>query len=103
MPVISPILLFFAENFSHVNLIIEQGNTSSKVAVYSEKHMEASFVYKKFDVDELESLFGKYDFEHGILSTVIGRNEELNDYLRGKLQRFIFLDETIPVAYFGSI
>ena len=95
MPVISPILLFFAENFSHVNLIIEQGNTSSKVAVYNGRHMEASFVYKKFDVDELESLFGKYDFKHGILSTVIGRNEELNDYLRGKLQRFIFLDETI--------
>ena len=26
---------------------------------------------------------------------MIGKNEELNDYLRGKLQRFIFLDETI--------
>ena len=61
--------------------------------------MEASFVYKKFDVDELESLFGKYDFEHGILSTVIGKNEVLNDYLRGKLRRFIFLDEHCKVAY----
>ena len=59
--------------------------------------MEASFVYKKFDVDELESLFGKYDFEHGILSTVIGKNEVLNDYLRGKLRRFIFLDETVKL------
>ena len=95
MHVISSILFFFAENFSHVNLIIEQGNTSSKVAVYNGWHMEASFVYKKFDVDELESLFGKYDFKHGILSTVIGKNEELNDYLRGKLQRFIFLDRPV--------
>ena len=59
--------------------------------------MEASFVYKKFDVDELESLFGKYDFEHGILSTVIGKNEVLNDYLRGRLRRFIFLDETVKL------
>ena len=59
--------------------------------------MEASFVYKKFDVDELESLFGKYDFKHGILSTVIGKNEVLNDYLRGKLRRFIFLDETVKL------
>ena len=94
---ISSILFFFAENFSHVNLIIEQGNTSSKVAVYDKKHMVASFVYKKFDVDELESLFGKYDFKHGILSTVIGKNEVLNDYLRGKLRRFIFLDETVKL------
>ena len=97
MHVISSILFFFAENFSHVNLIIEQGNTSSKVAVYNGWHMETSFVYKKFDVDELESLFGKYDFKHGILSTVIGKNEELNDYLRGKLRRFIFLDETVKL------
>lgn len=94
---ISSILFFFAENFSHVNLIIEQGNTSSKVAVYDKKRMVASFVYKKFDVDELESLFGKYDFKHGILSTVIGKNEVLNDYLRGKLRRFIFLDETVKL------
>ena len=87
---ISSILFFFAENFSHVNLIIEQGNTSSKVAVYDKKHMVASFVYKKFDVDELESLFGKYDFKHGILSTVIGKNEVLNDYLRGNFGALSF-------------
>ena len=88
--IISPILLFFAENFSHVNLIIEQGNTSSKLQYTIRSTWEASFVYKKFDVDELESLFGKYDFKHGILSTVIGKNEVLNDYLRGRLRRFIF-------------
>ena len=52
--------------------------------------MEASFVYKKFDVDELESLFGKYDFKHGILSTVIGKNEVLNDYLRGNFGALSF-------------
>ena len=48
--VISSFLFFFVEKFRHVNLIIEQGNTSSKVAVYNKRHMEASFVFKKFDV-----------------------------------------------------
>ena len=33
--VISSFLFFFAENIREVNLIIEQGNTSSKVAVYT--------------------------------------------------------------------
>ena len=41
--VISSFLFFFAENIREVNLIIEQGNTSSKVAVYKNGHIEASF------------------------------------------------------------
>lgn len=40
--VISSFLFFFAENIREVNLIIEQGNTSSKVAVYKNGHIEAS-------------------------------------------------------------
>ena len=43
--VISSFLFFFAENIREVNLIIEQGNTSSKVAVYKNGHIEASSVY----------------------------------------------------------
>ena len=35
-------------------------NTSSKVAVYNKRHMEASFVFKKFDVEVVSSIFKKY-------------------------------------------
>ena len=48
---------FFAENIREVNLIIEQGNTSSKVAVYKNGHIEASFVYKQFGVSVVAALF----------------------------------------------
>ena len=77
MSVISSFLFFFAEKFRYVNLIIEQGNTSSKVAVYNKKHMEASFVFKKFDVEVISSIFKKYPLTKGIFSTVIDKDDEL--------------------------
>ena len=74
--VISSFLFFFAENIREVNLIIEQGNTSSKVAVYKNGHIEASFVYKQFGVSVVAALFEKYAFTQGILSTVIDTDDE---------------------------
>lgn len=76
------ILFFFAENIREVNLIIEQGNTSSKVAVYKNGHIEASFVYKQFGVSVVAALFEKYAFTQGILSTVIDTDDELIAYLK---------------------
>lgn len=97
MYVFSPILFSFAKNFRQVNLIIEQGNTSAKVAVYNGKKMEASFVYMQFDVKVLSSLFEKYNFKYGIMSTVIDTDEALVTFLESKLERFVFLDETVSL------
>ena len=97
MSVISSFLFFFAEKFRHVNLIIEQGNTSSKVAVYNKRHMEASFVFKKFDVEVISSIFKKYPLTKGIFSTVIDKDDELVAYLESNLRNFVFLDETVSL------
>lgn len=80
-----------------MNLIIEQGNTSSKVAVYDKGRMEASFVFKKFDVEVIAPLFEKYRLTKGIFSTVIDKDEELTAFLEGKLEKFIFLDEKVSL------
>lgn len=97
MSVFSSFLCFFAEKFRHVNLIIEQGNTSSKVAVYNGKRMEASFVFKKFDVEVISGIFKKYPLTKGIFSTVIDKDDELVAYLETNLRNFVFLDETVPL------
>lgn len=94
-------MISFAENIREVNLIIEQGNTSTKVAVYDKGHMEASFVYKEMNASVVASLFEKYAFTRGILSTVIDADEELLGSLRSHLPTsFVFLDEhvALPVA-----
>ena len=80
-----------------MNLIIEQGNTSSKVAVFNEGRVEASFVYKRFGVSVIAPLLERYAFSKGILSTVIDRDEELIAFLRERLPRFVFLDERVAL------
>ena len=90
MSVISSFLFFFAENIREVNLIIEQGNTSSKVAVYKNGHIEASFVYKQFGVSVVAALFEKYAFTQGILSTVIDTDDELIAYLKNSFSVLSF-------------
>ena len=80
-----------------MNLIIDQGNASSKVAVFNEGRLEASFVYKRFDAEVVASLFQKYGFTGGILSSVIDTDPDVVSYLEDKLARFVFLDETVPV------
>ncbi len=80
-----------------MNLIIEQGNTSSKVAVYKNGQIKASFVYKEFGVSVVAELSGKYAFSKGIFSTVVDADEELVAFLRSKLQFFVFLDENVAL------
>ncbi|MEG1543689.1 MAG: type III pantothenate kinase [Tannerellaceae bacterium] len=97
MRVISSILFFFAENIREVNLIIEQGNTSSKVAVYDGGRQIASFTHKQLGVSDVSALFEQYSFTYGILSSVIDTDDELLAFLESKLQRFVFLDEQVPL------
>lgn len=93
----SSILFFFAENIREVNLIIEQGNTSSKVAVYAQGQMVASFMYRRLDVSVIAELFEKYDFTGGIFSTVIDVDHELLLYIRSRISHFICFDERVAL------
>ena len=54
--------------------------------------MEASFVFKKFDVEVISSIFKKYPLTKGIFSTVIDKDGELVAYLENNLRNFVFLD-----------
>lgn len=78
-----------------MNLIIDQGNASTKVAVYSKGRLEASFVFKSFDIQAVSSLFDAYNLTKGIFSTVVDIDKELVDYLKSRLLCFVFLDETV--------
>lgn len=51
--------------------------------------MEASFVFKKFDVEVISSIFKKYPLTKGIFSTVIDKDGELVAYLENNLRNFV--------------
>lgn len=80
-----------------MNLIIEQGNTSSKVAVYDKGEIVDSFVFKAFGIEAIEPLFARYPLTAGILSTVIDTDKDLVAFLQTRLRRFLFLDEYVPL------
>nr|WP_203583310.1 type III pantothenate kinase [Parabacteroides sp. 52] len=78
-------------------MIIEQGNTSTKVGVYDKGVLEASFVYKEFNRSTLFPLLEQYDLTQGILSSVVTLDKEMIAFLQENLHPFILLDETVPV------
>ncbi|MDR1556371.1 MAG: type III pantothenate kinase [Tannerellaceae bacterium] len=80
-----------------MNLIVEQGNTITKVAIYNKGCIEASFVYKEFKPSALSSSFENYDLQRGIMSSVIEPDPELLSFLKSHLPYFIFLDENVPL------
>lgn len=78
-----------------MNLIIEQGNSSSKVAIYNKEVILEYLQYKTIGTQELIPLFEKYELTKGILSTVVDVDDELNRYLRERLNMFVFMDEFV--------
>lgn len=88
--------VFLCEKYHfEVNLIIEQGNTSTKVAIYAEGNLKASFVYKTFDKSKLKPLFDVYSLDKGIYSTVADVDEDLIAYLKESLSCFIYFDNDV--------
>jgi type III pantothenate kinase len=81
-----------------MNLIVEQGNTTTKVAIYDNKGcMEALQVHKNLKSCTIKSFSRKYDLRQGIMSTVVEPDVELLSFLNNILPHFIFFDEKTPV------
>jgi type III pantothenate kinase len=80
-----------------LNLIIEQGNTAVKVAVYEQKEMLISAVYEKFGMSELLPFFEQYPLENGILSSVATPAGEWVEALKTRLKYFLVLDSRVKL------
>jgi type III pantothenate kinase len=78
-----------------LNLIVEQGNSATKIAVFSEGEMVFSSVYKDFNESDWIYLLNLYPLKNGILSTVTEAKKELIACLNDRLQRFFFFDERV--------
>ena len=84
-----------------MNLIIEQGNTLTKIALFGGGRVLNTYAYKNavFEPPLVEALLEQYPCENGILSTVIERDEALLALLHARLSTFYVLDEqmTLPI------
>ena len=83
-----------------MNLIIEQGNTLTKIALFEEGRLVDTYAYKNtaFEPSLVEALLKQHPTcTNGILSTVIERDERLLSLMKSKLATFFVLDEQMAL------
>lgn len=82
-----------------MNLVIDQGNSSSKIAIFKGDKIVFENTYKSFSVDEAQELQKQFEIKKGIRSSVVGDDDRLSEYMCSELQRWIDLtNETeIPI------
>jgi len=80
-----------------MNLIIEQGNTMLKMAVFDGNRQVAFLSNDNSESPRMDVLFEQYCPDRCIMSSVIDGNERLTDWLKERIPHFLWLDETTPV------
>jgi len=83
--------------YEKVNLIVEQGNTLLKAAVFDGDRMVTCTLQADSDPSCIRELFEQYQPDSGIMSSVAGENKKLTKTLKTKLSYFLWLDATVSV------
>jgi len=80
-----------------MNLVIDKGNSATKVGVFENENLLYSTIFEKFGKNEAVSLFEQFGISGAILSSVTDIEPELVSYLDEVLEKFILLDEKTPL------
>ncbi len=80
-----------------MNIIIDQGNTSVKVAVFDQKNLVYTYHYKAIGEEELADVLQRYAPGRGILCCVGDFPASLLHRLKRQLNSFIVLDDETPL------
>lgn len=83
-----------------MNLVIDQGNSSAKVAVFQEDKMVFFRKYEHFSEKEADELRLTYNYKRAIRSSVKGDDIALYDYMQERMEKWVVLtNETcIPIG-----
>lgn len=76
-----------------MNLIIEQGNTATKIAIFDHGKILNFSVHQNFSLECLMPLLDKYPLVNGVLSTVAEFDDQLIVLLKESMTHFFCLDE----------
>lgn len=76
-----------------MNLVIDQGNTVTKVAIFEADVLIGTFLYEVFDINTCSSLLADYPIKRCLYSSVINVSSEILAYLNNNLPDFMFIDE----------
>lgn len=81
-----------------MNLIIDIGNTSVKLAIFPGSNIQESVRLKTLHVKDIETIKKRFpDLKYSILSTVGGINKDVIPFLSGNFEYFVCLDASTPL------
>jgi type III pantothenate kinase len=81
-----------------MNLVIDQGNTVSKLAVFKDSELISRFVEPNLTIDNLQAIFEKFpELTDGILSSVALFSKDVTEYLHKNLKKFLILNSETPL------
>ena len=80
-----------------MNLIIDQGNSTVKIALFNGGFLVKIFQHESLSIDFLQDLFQTYSIKRGILSSVGHINKEVYALLSDKLPIFYELNNQLPL------
>ena len=82
-----------------MKLIIDKGNTRTKVAVYKKEELLSVTAVGRLDIGFIDDLFAKYDIKSSIFSSVSGiETKDVMNYLSETTQLFLMsADLSLPV------
>ncbi len=83
-----------------MNIVIDQGNTSTKVAFFYEYKLFSSFIFKPLTIEKLQKLLNTYSPSKGILCSVSDVDPNIIAFLQKKISPFYILDENtkLPIS-----
>lgn len=81
-----------------MNLCIDQGNSRTKLAIFSDDgKMVNNFIYKKFDAAEIDKIFTLYPIDNSIISSVVNIEPAVVNTLHRHSKHFVLFDHNTPV------
>lgn len=80
-----------------MQLCIDQGNSSVKIAVFDGDTLVCAEVYNELSSSVIEDLYGRYDIRYSIFSTVAAHNKLVINELIQRSKVFIELTHDTPV------
>lgn len=81
-----------------MNLCIDQGNSRTKIAIFSDDgNMINNFIYKNFSSQDVERLCELYPITNSIVSSVVNIEPAVVNMLHGQSEKFILFDHNTPV------
>ena len=80
-----------------MNLCVDQGNSRTKVGVFSQDSLIETFVYEQFNEREISALLLKYPIDHCIISSVVLGDEQLIESLKTRFDSFIELSHKTEI------